>query len=130
MGTVVRVRAGTSQHYEQVTSRGYGAQVKTAGVTEYQGYRWMAENVACTNEAWSVDASVGLGKLAPLDLANPTGVSSRLLAMADALTLTWPELPVAQPRLPGGHPPSGWTANQQRCIPVLDNSTRITASPR
>jgi len=43
--------AGTSQHYEQVTSGSYGARAKTAGVAEYQGYRGMAEDFVHINQA-------------------------------------------------------------------------------
>jgi len=67
---------------------------------------------------WLTNTSVGLIKLAPLDVMNPMGVLSRPIATADMLMLTWLESPVAQPRLPGGHPRYGWTSNRQSCVHV------------
>jgi len=78
----------------------------------------------------SADASVGLVKLAPSDVANPTGITSRLLAMADAPASTWPESPAAQSKSPDGHPPSGQTLNRLSCMQVSDPPTRIPASPK
>jgi len=51
-------RAGAWQRYEQVTSGGYGAWAKTAGVTKYQGYRGMAEDIVHSDQAM-VNGCVG-----------------------------------------------------------------------
>jgi len=48
----------------------------------------------------SPDAPTGLAKLAPSDVANLTGISSRLFAMADAPNSTRPESPEAQSKRP------------------------------
>ena len=122
-------RAGAASRYEQVTSGGYSARPKEAGVTGYHGYKGAPQNIVRANQATVSGHVDGVVKLALSDVANSTGIMSRLFATVNTPMSTRPESLAAQLKSTVTHLSSGWTSNQLSCMQVSDTPTWILASP-